>query len=175
MPAADVLLVLRAQQGDREALDGVLRQVQGPLFRFIRSLVVDTSAADDVLQEALLRIARKLRWLEEPRHFRAWAFRVAAREAYRYFARRRVDISLDDAAVEMLATEPEVWTRDEVERARAAVTELSPASRAVIVLHYFEELPLREVADVLEIQPGTVKSRLAYGLACLRRSLKEQP
>ena len=49
------------------------------------------------------------------------------------------------------------------------VDDLPPASRAVIVLHYLEEMSLDEVAAVLEISPGTVKSRLAYGLARLRR------
>jgi len=48
------------------------------------------------------------------------------------------------------------------------VSRLSPASQAVVVLHYYEELPLDEIADVLEIPLGTVKSRLSYGLKQLR-------
>lgn len=173
MDAADILLILRAQQGDREALDGVLRGIQAPLHRFLRTLTGDASA-EDALQEALFRIARKLPWLQEPEHFRAWAFRIASREAYRLLARRRAEVPLEDAAADTFAADPEVWSRDELEAARAAVAELSPASRAVIALHYFEELPLREVAVVLEIQLGTVKSRLAYGLTCLRRAMKER-
>jgi RNA polymerase sigma-70 factor (ECF subfamily) len=51
------------------------------------------------------------------------------------------------------------------------VAQVSPASRAVIVLHYLHEMPLGEVADVLGVALGTVKSRLAYGLDCLRKQL----
>jgi RNA polymerase sigma-70 factor (ECF subfamily) len=54
------------------------------------------------------------------------------------------------------------------------VSNLSPACRAVLVLHYFEEMPLNEVADVLGIAVGTVKSRLAYGLARLREILGDR-
>ena len=56
---------------------------------------------------------------------------------------------------------------------REAVATLSTASRGVVALHYLEELPLAEVADVLELPLGTVKSRLAYGLAQLRKTLKD--
>lgn len=173
MDAAQILLILRAQQGDREALDGLLRSIQAPLHRYLRTLAGD-AAADDALQEALFRIARKLQWLQEPQHFRAWAFRIASRETWRLLARHRAEVPLDEMMTEAFAAEPEAWSRDEIEAARAAVAELSPASRAVIALHYFEELPLREVADVLEIQLGTVKSRLAYGLTCLRRAMKKR-
>jgi chitodextrinase len=54
------------------------------------------------------------------------------------------------------------------------VEELSPASRAVLLLHYVQDLSLDEVAAVLELSPGTVKSRLAYGLACLRKSMERK-
>ena len=54
------------------------------------------------------------------------------------------------------------------------ISRVSPAARAVIVLHYFDEMPLAEIADVLGVALGTVKSRLAYGLESLRRALGEQ-
>jgi RNA polymerase sigma-70 factor (ECF subfamily) len=62
--------------------------------------------------------------------------------------------------------EPDPWQR---ERLLANVARLSPASRAVVTLHYLDELPLADVAAILDISLGTVKSRLAYGLAQLRK------
>src|SRR5262249_19816618 len=62
---------------------------------------------------------------------------------------------------------PEEW----IERLPALIASVSPASRAVLILHYREGLSLDEVAAVLDLSPGTVKSRLAYGLRSLRRAV----
>lgn len=158
-------LVLRAQSGDRTALDELLRLAQGPLYRYLSSVLGDPNSAEDVLQETLLRIARKLRWLSDAGVFRAWAFRIASREAQRHFAKRRIFEPIEE---DVAMVEP---TLVDAEELRGAIEHLSPASRAVVVLHYLEELPLAEVADILEIPLGTVKSRLGYGLRQLRRTM----
>lgn len=170
MKKPDPRLVLLAQQGDRQALDALLRASQASLHRYVASLVGgDGAAAEDVLQETFLRIVRKLRWLDEPEYFRAWAFRIASREAFRALGRRAGGESLDDADPRALAVEPPQLDPFERERLHEAVADLPPASRAVVSLHYFAELPLDEVADALGVPLGTVKSRLAYGLGLLRR------
>lgn len=160
--------VLRAQSGDREAFDELLAGVQGSLHRYISSLVADRALADDALQETFLRIYRKLRWLDEPEAFRAWAYRIASREAFRLLKRegRWTDRAGDDESLDSLtASAPEIPRID----VPSLVASVSPASRAVLVLHYLEEMPLAQVAAVLGVPVGTAKSRLAYGLACLRR------
>lgn len=167
MTSADILLVLRAQQGDRAALDRLLQSVQRPLFGYIARLLARSGlAAEDVLQETLLRIARNLEWLKEARYFRTWAFRIASREAFRALGRSRGAPPTEELDESMPAPPP--LSRDEVRDLADAVSRLSAASQAVVVLHYYEELPLDEIADVLEIPLGTVKSRLAYGLKQLR-------
>jgi RNA polymerase sigma-70 factor (ECF subfamily) len=171
MTAADLRLILLAQQGDRAALDSVLREHQGSLHRYIATILGDRTAAEDVLQETLFRIARKLQWLAEPQFFRTWAFRIASREAYRALAARRPAIPLDE--VELVAADPPPLSPSELAAVRVAVTTLSPASRGVVALHYLEEMPLAEVGDALELPLGTVKSRLAYGLTQLRKSVKD--
>ena len=81
--------VLQAQSGSHEALNELFKSVQEPLFRYIASLVRDQSLAEDILQEVFIRIYRKLRWLREPAAFRAWAYQIASREAFRYLNRER--------------------------------------------------------------------------------------
>jgi RNA polymerase sigma-70 factor (ECF subfamily) len=171
MQAPDPILVLRAQTGDRDALDALLRMCQSPLHRYINGLVGDATAAEDVLQECLLRIARKLKWLSDPSLFRAWAFRIASRESHRYLSRHRRSSSIEDA--DMPSVEPEALSAMELATVRHAVATLSPASRAIVSLHYFEEMPLLEIAEVLEIPLGTVKSRLWYGLKQLRSLVRK--
>lgn len=165
--AADTLLVLRAQQGDRAALDATLKSIQRPLFGYIARLLTNSGiAAEDVLQETLLRIVRNLEWLREAHYFRTWAFRIASREAFRAIGRSRSAPPLEELDDRLPAPPP--LSRDELRELGDAVAKLSAASQAVVVLHYYEELPLDEIADVLEIPLGTVKSRLSYGLKQLR-------
>lgn len=160
--------VLRAQSGDRQAFDELLAGVQVPLHRYISSLVGDRALADDALQETFLRIYRKLRWLDEPEAFRAWAYRIASREAFRLLKRERrwADRSSDPEALDSVAVPEEPPAPAGL---RELMARVSPASRAVLVLHYLEEMPLADVAAVLGVPVGTAKSRLAYGLATLRR------
>ena len=75
----ETLRVLLAQAGDREALDELFKSVQTPLYGYILSLAGDRALAEDILQEVLIRIYRKLRWLREPELFRPWAYRIATR------------------------------------------------------------------------------------------------
>jgi RNA polymerase sigma-70 factor, ECF subfamily len=174
----EMWLVLRAQAGDREALDDLLKAIGEPVYRYVLRLVGQREMAEDILQEVFIRIYRKLGWLKEPALLRPWVYRIASREAFRFLKRERrwseqirdeaileavqAESSAEDAGAELLEQLPQLISR------------VSPASRAVLILHYLHDMPLTEVADVLGLSPGTVKSRLAYGLACLRRALGEQ-
>jgi RNA polymerase sigma-70 factor (ECF subfamily) len=166
--------VLQAQSGSREALDELFKSVQEPLFRYIVTVVNDRNLAEDVLQEVFIRIYRKLRWLREPQAFRAWSYQIATREAFRYLKRERswTDQVRDEGVLNVMPVAEPVYSPDLVQQLPELVGELSPASRAVIVLYYLYELSLVETAAVLDIPVGTVKSRLAYGLESLRRRLE---
>ncbi len=166
--------VLRAQSGDRQALDDLLRSFQDALYRYVRGLVGDPAMAEDVLQDVFLIICRSLRHLREPRFFQPWAYRIASRRALRVAERERnrSGLSLEDSGVEPRTVTP----RDDsswVAALPSLLASVSPASRAVLSLHYLEDLSLQETADVLEIPVGTAKSRLGYGLASIRRLMRE--
>lgn len=162
--------MLRAQCGDREALELLLRSVQPALQRYLTRLAGPSS--DDVLQEVLIVLCRKLKWLGNPEVFRAWAFRIASRAAFRHLKReKRLSARHDnDAVIEEFAAPASAPPREVLPELLNSEA-LSPASRAVLTLHFQEELSLPEIAAILEIPLGTVKSRLAYGLAALRKTL----
>jgi RNA polymerase sigma-70 factor (ECF subfamily) len=170
-PSDETAWVVRAQCGDREALELLLRSVQPRLQRYLSRLVGAGHAAD-VVQEVLISIARKLPWLADPRLLRPWAFRIASRAAFRHLRREKrwLRIASEEADFDTIpAQDPP--PSDDLLRELLESDELSPASRAVLVLHFQEEMPLAGVAAVLEIPLGTAKSRLAYGLTALRRHL----
>ncbi len=160
--------MLRAQCDDREALELLLRAVQPSLQRYLQGLV-GTFHADDVLQDVLILVARKLGWLDDPELFRAWAYRIASRAAFRHLKRERRWQGDGDAVEDLAAPDPP--PPDELLRELATMDGISPASRAVLVLHFQEEMSLTAVAAILEIPLGTVKSRLAYGLTAIRKQL----
>jgi RNA polymerase sigma-70 factor (ECF subfamily) len=99
----ELLWVMRAQAGDRQALEQLLSGVLGPLRRYARTLVGDADA-DDVAQEVLVQVYRKLDTREAPEAFRAWVLRIASRAAFRHLRRTRRwrDHARDDEALASL-------------------------------------------------------------------------
>jgi RNA polymerase sigma-70 factor (ECF subfamily) len=159
---------LRAQCGDRDALELLLRAIQPSLHRYLCGLVGATQA-DDVLQDVLIAVARKLSWLEQPDLLRPWAFRIASRAGFKHLKRERRWLG-DDAGLEELAA-PDPPPPDALLQELSTMDGISPASRAVLVLHFQEEMTLPTIAAILEVPLGTVKSRLAYGLKAIRKQL----
>ncbi len=179
-PEQEDWYVLRAQSGDVEALNELLKAVQESLYRYIFHVVGDRNLAEDILQETFIRIYRKLGFLREPEVFRAWAYRIATRETFRYLKRERLwtdQVRDDESVLKTIPAQParEEFAPELIEQLPRLIANVSAASRAVIVLYYLHEMSLDEVAAVLEIPLGTVKSRLAYGLEHLRRQLNAQP
>ena len=169
----EALLVLLAQSGDRDALGELLGAIQGALRGYVRVLTRDDARADDVLQETFVIVVRKLRTLRDPALFRPWIYRIATREAHR--GRRVEEIPIetaaepavaDDVADALVASESRV-------RLREAIMQLPDRAREAVTLHYLHEMPFDEIAAVLDVPIGTVKSRVAYGLSRLRSQERE--
>lgn len=171
-------LVLLAQSGDKESLNELLKIVQAPLFRYIYRLVGEQALAEDILQEVFLIIYRKLKWLENPRLFRAWAYRIASREAFRHLKKEKkwAEQIRDDEVLETIKAEvsEEIYEPELFAKIPEMLEKVSPASRAVLLLHYLEEMSLSQVAEILDLNLGTVKSRLNYGLEVLRKHYGRQ-
>ena len=171
LPTPDqTLLVLLAQTGDRAALEQLLRDSHAPLRRYITRLV-GVALADDILQETALQIFRKLPFLREPTVFRSWTFRIASRIAFSQLKRARLWEPLDAAPPESLTILDPRLGEPPDEAFLTLLDQVSPASRAVLLLHYQHDLSLEETAAILEIPIGTAKSRLNYGVSTLRKHL----
>ena len=170
-PRQEALWVLRAQCDDHEALELLFRSVQPSLHRYVSGLV-GPSHAEDVLQEVLITICRKLKSLHAPDLFRPWVYRVASRHAFHHLKKegRLPEQAAEESVLEELPA-PDICPPAELLQELLNLEGISPASQAVLVLHFQDELPLPEVAAILEIPLGTVKSRLAYGLTAIRKQL----
>jgi RNA polymerase sigma-70 factor (ECF subfamily) len=163
------LLVLLAQAGDRAALELLLRNSHAPLRRYITRLA-GADLADDILQETSIQIFRKLRFLREPAVFHSWTLRIASRIAISHLKHARRWQPLDDFPLGNFTPNPDLGGPPDA-AFLSLLEHVSPASRAVLLLHYQHELSLEETAAILDIPVGTAKSRLHYGVATLRKHL----
>lgn len=119
-------------------------------------------------------IARKLPSLRDARWMRAWAYRIATREAvHRTRAEKRWNEALrgDDLNLLPAESQDEQFDGELLAQIRSRLDSLSPASQVVLRMHYLDGFTHVEIAEALEVAEGTVKSRLAYGLAALRRKV----
>jgi len=171
----DVILVLLVQNGDIAAFEKLLRRLHGPMRKYVRGLAGESNA-DDILQDVSWQIFRKIRNLREPNVFRAWAFRIATRISFHYLKRQKHWRDLENNP-EFIRSIPihTVLRPNEVDADFLSLIEhVSPSSRAVLLLHYQQHLSLEETAAILDIPFGTAKSRLSYGVATVRKCLKEK-
>lgn len=169
------LLVTRAQTGDVAAFEQLLLRLHGPLRQYLNNLAGAAAAADDILQEVAFKVFRKIKHLREPRVFMAWTFRIATRVAFDHLkkAKQWRELENDPEVARSLATSlsgREGLESDFLE----LVSHASPASRAVLLLHYQQHLSIEEAAAILDIPVGTAKSRLSYGIAAIRKYVKEK-
>ena len=168
----DELLVMRCQAGDRESFDLLVRRWQRRLWRYARSLTGSDDGAWDVVQETWIAIMRRLRKLSDPAWFAAWAYRITRNKAVDYCRgagrRRRL--------AENLAERQRVDEKPDHESPGDAVAEslrqLPPDQRDLLTLKYGEDLSIVDIAVVLGIPAGTVKSRLHHAREQLRHILE---
>ena len=165
-------LIEQAQRGDRDAYTKIATQSSDRLFAVAIRILRDSDAASDALQAALVQIWRDLPSLRDPDRFDAWSYRVVLNccRAQRRRARRIVpalDLMPDDAVVS--DSQVTIAMRDELERAFRA---LPDDQRAVLVLLYYRDLTVDDIAETLGISPGTVKSRLHYARQAMRAAIE---
>ena len=168
----DTDLVHRAQRGDEQAFASLAVAVGDRLHAVASRILRDIDLAEDATQQALLAIWRDLPQLRDPARLDAWSYRLLVRACYAEGRRVRQwtpnlhILPTDVPAAEDLSS---VVDRDQLER---GFRRLSIDHRAVVVLHHYLDLPLDEVADVLGVPAGTVRSRLHHAMRGLRAALE---
>ena len=165
-------LVRRAQAGDREAFDALATNLYDRLYAVGRRILRDGYAAQDAVQEALIRGWRDLRSLRDPDRFEAWMHRLLINSCADLRRRaRRIEVEIQPIHLERSDPHDEfatVLSRDELER---AFLQLPIEHRAVLVLTHYLGLSAPEVGQILGLPAGTVYSRLHYGSRQMRMAL----
>lgn len=171
-------MVQLAQGGDDAAFDELVRRTLPGMYRFLRSLGANEEDAADAAQEAYVRVWRALDSFDAARPFAPWLYQIARRTLYDLY-RKQTRSSMawtDEAAADVIDPEPlpdALFERTEAqEQVRAAILELGPNERTVLMLRYDEGLSFEEIAESLSMPAGSVRSIHHRALAKLREQLK---
>ena len=171
-------LVERAQAGDHEAFGDLVAVSYRRLYGIANLILRDPDRAQDAVQEALVLAWRHMRALRDADAWDAWLYRLTVRSCYKTArnARRRDVIELHvEPDLDPVAIADASWSVDERDRLNRALDRLPLDQRAVMVLHFYVDLPLSEAAAVLGIPVGTAKSRLHRGLEAMRFVMRVEP
>ena len=162
-------LVERAQQGDPEAFDRLTELVMDRLYSVAYRILRHTQGAEDATQQALVAIWRQLPQLRDPDRFEAWCYRLLVNAAYAEHRRNRQTV--DAELLETKSGDPylTVEDRDQLER---GFRKLSAEQRAVLVLQHYLNYSHTQMADVLGVPIGTVRSRLHGARTAMRAALE---
>lgn len=163
-------LVLRLQSGDVDALGELYDRHSHVVYRTALAITGDESSAADLLQDVFLRVHRFSKRIDPNRPLEPWLYRVTTNLTYTWIKRRKRWLlrPIEDMA-EWFTGNRKNSPSYQLEKDEEwviicqAVATLSLQHRVVIVLHYFNDLSLFEISEVLDIPVGTVKSRLHYG------------
>jgi RNA polymerase sigma-70 factor (ECF subfamily) len=179
----ELALIARAQAGEAEAFDALLRPRMERLLRIALSIMTNEADARDVIQDACLVVWRELPRLRDADRFDAWLARIVVngcRSALR--TRRRTAIReipaevLDSGAINVPTAEGPGDDESAAAILRSAFARLDPDKRTIVVLHHIDGRSVLEIADLLRIPEGTVKWRLHSARKALARALEvERP
>jgi RNA polymerase sigma-70 factor (ECF subfamily) len=174
--ASDEALMLCVQAGELSALQKLMGRYEKGLYNFLARYTGDRHLAEDLFQDTFLRIVEKRATFDPGRGFRAWLFSIGANLARDACRRRKVRSR--DMPDELRPSEPErpdavAERHEELEIMRITLEKLPEDARTMVLLHFHEGLRYRDVADILGVPVGTVKSRVHWAVAKLARAWDE--
>ncbi|MER6946716.1 RNA polymerase sigma factor [Nonomuraea sp. NPDC000554] len=169
----DAGVLVRVAEGDAGALTELYERYGGPLFAFLNRLAGDRGTAEEVLQDTLLAVWRSAGTFQGRSSVSTWLFGVARRQAHNRLRRVPPPAAAEpcDRADGLPGPEELAVGGDWLE---AALARLPLAQREVVVLHFLDDMAHQDIAEVLGIPVGTVKSRLHHARTKLRECLHEQ-
>jgi RNA polymerase sigma factor (sigma-70 family) len=169
----DTRVLARVADGDAGALTELYERYARPLFAFIYRLAGDRGTAEEILQDTLLAVWRSAGTYQSRSSVSTWLFGVARRQAHNRLRGVPPPLAAEPSdGADPLPGPEELAVGDD--RVRAALARLPLAQREVVVLAFLDGLSHREIAEVLEIPVGTVKSRLHHARATLREYVDER-
>jgi RNA polymerase sigma-70 factor (ECF subfamily) len=182
----DHRLISGLQAGEDFAYEQLIERFQAQVYNLAYRLLNDQADASDVVQEVFLKIFRNVGTFRGDSSLRTWVYRIAVNESHNrrrwLFRHRRGETGIEDTFDDSESREKPLMdtgetpfdftmNREAQVLLEDALAEINPVFRAVLVLREVEDMSYEEIADILEVSIGTVKSRIVRGREALRRNL----
>ena len=177
-----IQLIKKAQSGDTEVFEQIFQSYYDKVFYFALKTVQDRDLACDITQETFLEVISTIQNLREPGAFGTWILRIAYHQCTRYFKKRKDEVAdenedessvFDTVPEESVDANPDsAYEQEELSQiVHDLVDDLSETQRSAVMLYYFEELSVSQIASIQGVSDGTVKSRLNYSRKALQKAV----
>lgn len=176
-------LVITAKNGDTKAFEELYQLYYDKIYALIMMTVKNSADTEDILQLSFIKAWQNISKLSDPKAFNTWLQRIALNESKMMLRKTRPDLSADDEGEngEMLQLESDLLLpqeyaeRDDLSiRLRKIIEELSVVQRDTILLYYYNEMSIEEIAQIMECSEGTVKSRLFLARKAIKTEIEEK-
>jgi RNA polymerase sigma-70 factor (ECF subfamily) len=187
-PGSDAEVMLRVKAGDQSAFDYLVQKYRRPLVSFMYRMAHNSAAAEDLAQEVFLRIYRSRATYEASAKFTTWLYRIATNLAVNHardtrHERPEVTVSLDEPDEESgttlelpdshLSAEQALVRRERMLAIRSKVEALPEQQKMAVIMHKYQQMDYKEIAEVLKKSESATKSLLFRAYESLREQLKE--
>jgi RNA polymerase sigma-70 factor, ECF subfamily len=162
--------IILAKKGNEESFVRLIESCELSLYRVARGLLSNDSDCADAIQETILKSFRSIRKLKQPKYFKTWITRILINECHNILRKKQTVVPVED--IEYYLSDR--FLGDPAQSISEAIGELDEKHRAPVILYYYEDFSVKEIAELLEISTGTVKSRLNRARAKLSVYLSEE-
>jgi len=184
----DAEVMLRAKAGDQSAFDYLVHKYRRPMVNFMYRMVRNPAAAEDLAQEVFLRVYRSREGYEASAKFTTWLYRIATNLAVNYVRDTRHErpentVNLDEAneetgltleiADDSITAEEAMVRRERMIAIRQRVQALPERQRLAVIMHKYQQMDYRQIAEVLKLSESATKSLLFRAYETLRQQLKQ--
>lgn len=179
----DQALVFAARNGNTKCFEELYKRYYDKIYALARGTVKNDADAEDVLQTTFIKAWQSIRSLEDPAAFNTWLQHITLNECYSLLRKSRPTLSMEEEGEdgEMLQLESDLMLPQEYaersdlsQRLGKIVGELSDVQRQTILLYYYEEMSVDEIAQTMDCSAGTVKSRLFLARKAIKTEIEEQ-
>ena len=167
------VLVLRCQNGDKDAFAELIERYQAPLRYFISRLSANSETAEDIFQDTWLTVIRRIHTLKKIDAFSTWLYRIARNKVYQQFRRKKKLSELDQNITVPNNTENDVFSSEDAAKVHRCLKELLPEYREVLMLRFLEQMSYEQISHVINCRLGTVKSRIHYAKLALKKEMEK--
>lgn len=167
-------IIQRVCQGEKDRMEELVQRYYDDIYRFCYYKTSDMSAALDCTQETFLNLVRHIAGYKEQRKFKSYLFAIARNVCNDYYRSRQMEAGRELLDTEAGQEDKKIRQIEDADTIQKALNQLPQIQKDVIILHFYYDFKLREIAAVTGVGLATAKSRLKQGMDKLRKILREE-